>query len=342
LAAFDWPALNIANGTAVTFQLRDDVSWHDGEPVTVEDVQFAWAFMAHFPQFSVLSEQLAWVDVLDPCTIRAYLNVTSPYVLYNLAEVALLFPEHIYSHSPVAGPYAGADPLTAPVWAIPYVEWQGVPGPTYPFMVEELKALIGCGPYVFDYYDNTTEVIHVVKNPLYWVDGPLQPQIRTAVDGEATQRVAPGEVLEYWVQVVNAGATVAGSFAAATVDFIELTVDGSVVETIPGPLTVQPFNTTGWLGPFTATFAAKGPHYVDCHVWEEGTIIDECELPVCVTIPEDVTSDFTVDVYDVVRVALVFGAQRGEAAWEWRADVREDGVIDIFDLVCVARQFGWA
>jgi hypothetical protein len=81
---------------------------------------------------------------------------------------------------------------------------------------------------------------------------------------------------------------------------------------------------------------------VDCHVYEEGTIIDEYQLPLYVTISEDVTSDFTVDVYDIVQVALAFGTQPGQAAWDCRADVREDGVIDIFDLVCVALQFGWA
>jgi hypothetical protein len=122
----------------------------------------------------------------------------------------------------------------------------------------------------------------------------------------------------------------------------KLTVDGGVVATIPGPLAVPPFNSSGWLGPFVATFSTKGLHYVDCHVWEEGTIIDEYELPVYVTIREDVNRDFTVDIYDVVTVALAFGAQPGEAAWDRRADVREDGVIDIFDIVRVALQFGWA
>jgi peptide/nickel transport system substrate-binding protein len=60
--------------TAVTFTLRDDVRWHDGQPVTAHDVKFTFD-MAKMPETASLlaSAYLAPVasaDVLDDRTIR--------------------------------------------------------------------------------------------------------------------------------------------------------------------------------------------------------------------------------------------------------------------------------
>jgi peptide/nickel transport system substrate-binding protein len=60
--------------TAITFTLRDDVFWHDGQPVTAEDVKFTFD-MAKDPETASLlaSAYLAPVEsaeVLDPRTIR--------------------------------------------------------------------------------------------------------------------------------------------------------------------------------------------------------------------------------------------------------------------------------
>jgi peptide/nickel transport system substrate-binding protein len=60
--------------TAVTFTLRDDVRWHDGQPVTAEDVKFTFD-MAKDPEVASLlaSAYLAPVEsatVLNPRTIR--------------------------------------------------------------------------------------------------------------------------------------------------------------------------------------------------------------------------------------------------------------------------------
>lgn len=59
--------------TAVTFTLRTDVSWHDGEPVTAEDVKFTFD-LAKTPETgsligSVYLGQVASAEVVDPRTI---------------------------------------------------------------------------------------------------------------------------------------------------------------------------------------------------------------------------------------------------------------------------------
>jgi hypothetical protein len=56
-----------------------------------------------------------------------------------------------------------------------------------------------------------------------------------------------------------------------------------------------------------------------------------------VVVP-DINNDNTVDIFDVVTVANVFGSS--PPAYP-PADLNQDGVVDIFDLVTVALYFGW-
>jgi ABC-type transport system substrate-binding protein len=334
---FTWAPLGIASGTKITFQLRSGVTWHDGAPVTSADVQFAWTFAQHFPRFEDTLRHLVWAETPDPCTVVAYLNVTSRWVLYGLAELALQFPEHIYGHPCVQGPYAGASPIDAPVWNISYADWQGVPGPAYPFMVEELKALIGCGPYVFDYWNTTAEIIHLVRNPAYWVDGSLQQHCWVA-----SQRVAPHAEAAFHVQLVNTGSTAADAFVPLVVDAVNITVDGIPVASLPGPINLSPFEESPVYGPFTHVFHAKGVHYVSLQAYENDTLLDHYDFAIYVTIQEDVNLDFVVDIFDVVVISRAFGHAPGAAGWDVRADLTGDCTVDIFDVVKTVISFGWA
>jgi hypothetical protein len=54
----------------------------------------------------------------------------------------------------------------------------------------------------------------------------------------------------------------------------------------------------------------------------------------------DVNGDNIVDVFDVVQVALSYGARRGEPNYNPNVDLNNDGVIDIFDLVKLATVWG--
>ena len=60
--------------TAVTFRLREDVRWHDGRPVTAEDVKFTFDLAKNPETGSLLGSaylgSVASAEVLDPRTIR--------------------------------------------------------------------------------------------------------------------------------------------------------------------------------------------------------------------------------------------------------------------------------
>ena len=54
----------------------------------------------------------------------------------------------------------------------------------------------------------------------------------------------------------------------------------------------------------------------------------------------DINHDAIVDIFDVVKIAVVFGCSSADPQWNPHCDVNEDGLIDIFDLVTVAVNFG--
>lgn len=55
----------------------------------------------------------------------------------------------------------------------------------------------------------------------------------------------------------------------------------------------------------------------------------------------DVNWDGMVDIYDIITVAVAFGAKAGDANWDIKGDITADWyLIDIYDLILVAVNFG--
>jgi len=61
---------------------------------------------------------------------------------------------------------------------------------------------------------------------------------------------------------------------------------------------------------------------------------------ITVTMQGDINADKLVDIFDIVRVALAFGAVPANPNWDPNADINGDKGIDIFDIVIVALHFG--
>jgi peptide/nickel transport system substrate-binding protein len=99
-----------SDSLAITFTLRDGVSWHDGTPVTARDVRFSWELH--------VAEEIAWphrhvkehvhdVEVVDDSTVRFHFDTVYPYQLMD-ANDGVIVPQHV-----LAG-VAHGDMRTAP------------------------------------------------------------------------------------------------------------------------------------------------------------------------------------------------------------------------------------
>lgn len=121
--ATDWEYLEDEN--AYLFHLRKDVTWHDGEKFTAEDVAFTFNYVKEHPSWWVDLKYLKQVEVLDEYTVKIYL--TEPYApfLNDDAGTLAILPKHI---------------------------WQDVKNPSE-FI--ESEALIGTGPFKLVDYSKT-------------------------------------------------------------------------------------------------------------------------------------------------------------------------------------------
>ena len=59
-----------------------------------------------------------------------------------------------------------------------------------------------------------------------------------------------------------------------------------------------------------------------------------------VTIPGDVDGDRDVDIYDIVRMSGVYGAEAPDQRYDAYCDMEDDGDIDIYDIVIAAGNYG--
>jgi len=96
------------DGLVYTFALRPNIPWHDGRPLTADDVAFSFLYYRQhaFPWGS--SDMVAGADVVDPRTVRVRLNRPFAPFLENVAGLLPILPKHIWE--PVSDPLKFATP----------------------------------------------------------------------------------------------------------------------------------------------------------------------------------------------------------------------------------------
>jgi len=182
--------------TAVTFELRDDVDWHDGKPVTARDVAFTFHLAkdpaAASPLAAAYLSEVDGATVLGPHRIRFHFSAPHAQPLQDFFWPPV--PEHILR---------GVDPAhladapfgRRPVGSGPYrlLRWDAGQGLTFR-AVDSFPAALGGPPAIerVSYRilpEATTRLQELLRGDLQ-VDGPLQPAETPRVEGSETARVA--------------------------------------------------------------------------------------------------------------------------------------------------------
>lgn len=134
------------DGLQWTFTLRGDVKFHDGKPLTAEDVAFTYNAIKDKGYTGPRSGEFAALDrveVVDPTTVKFILKQPFAPFLANLTYGIL--PRHIYGEKPVADMKenpANRKPVGTGPWK--FGEW--VPG-QYLTLVRN-DSFYGEGPYI--------------------------------------------------------------------------------------------------------------------------------------------------------------------------------------------------
>lgn len=104
------------DGLTYTFKLREGVTFHNGDPLTAEDVKFTFdRLRAEDSGYSYKSQvdTIASVDVLDPLTVKFTLTVpTGPFLTYMAFPGSSIVPKKLLE--------AGHDLNTTPIGSGPF------------------------------------------------------------------------------------------------------------------------------------------------------------------------------------------------------------------------------
>jgi peptide/nickel transport system substrate-binding protein len=130
-------------GRRVTFHLRSGVLWHDGTPLTADDVLFSVAKArdpaSQAPSFLTQFEDLVDIHAPDPMTVEA--TYSKAYADFLEGWTLPIIPEHLAGRD--------EDLLTG----------------------EFARNPIGCGPFRFVRYEPGVEIV-LERNPDYWDGAP--------------------------------------------------------------------------------------------------------------------------------------------------------------------------
>jgi ABC-type transport system substrate-binding protein len=145
----------------VTFWLNETVEWQDGRSFTAADAAFNWNFLKTWevPRYLGLTQWLEDVEVLDTYVVRAILNTTSQFLLYDLSGTAAILPPQIWDR-------AWTD-LNAIMQYDPTASYDLAPGYTAGAHPPP-TSLFGTGPFVFEYYNPTLMVADLSANDYYF------------------------------------------------------------------------------------------------------------------------------------------------------------------------------
>lgn len=136
----NWAAESITdvNGDGMTYEIkiRPNMNFHDGVPVTAEDVKFSFDLVKEIesPFYMGMVKSIESVDVTDELTVQFNLSESfAPFISNTLAQM-YIFPKHVW------------DPILQEKGASGVLEHQNID-------------IIGSGPFKMDYWRRDQEMM---------------------------------------------------------------------------------------------------------------------------------------------------------------------------------------
>lgn len=130
------------------FKLRQGVTWHDGSPVTAADVKFTIEYLLEkIPVYKSHFGMIGSVEATDGNTVTIRLKKPNARFLVNLLVLRTL-PAHVFAQV--------QDPKT----------------------FNDVKAAVGCGPYVFEKFDEASGMLVFKAYEKYFRGVPAVKEVR--------------------------------------------------------------------------------------------------------------------------------------------------------------------
>ncbi len=176
--------------TQLTFTLRNDVKWTDGQPFTSADVKFTFDLMKQYPaldQGSLWATLLKSVDAPDSSTVVFNLQHADSTALFRIGGSVFIVPQHIWAN--ISGDPAKFANDHNPVGTGPYMLKSFSPdlvtytvNPHYWGIKPQVQTI-----QIPSFKDNTTAITAMVKGQLDWAGIGWSPDNDAAFSGKDSQ-----------------------------------------------------------------------------------------------------------------------------------------------------------
>ncbi|MHB1711107.1 MAG: ABC transporter substrate-binding protein [Acidimicrobiales bacterium] len=134
------------DGLTWTFTLRDNVTWHDGKPLTASDVAFTYEYFRSLPP--------AQANIVGQLSFISGVATKGNVITVTLPEPYAPFQESVAGNVPI----------------IPEHIWKGI---THPKQDLGPSALIGSGPYTLASYNEAQDSYQFLRNDSYFLGKPM-------------------------------------------------------------------------------------------------------------------------------------------------------------------------
>lgn len=155
------------DGLTYTFQLREGVTWHDGQPLTADDVAFTFDYFARQPLGPLIVSQPFGVDsarAIKPHVVEVHLERPVVTFLDQVAAAVPIIPQHVWS---------GID--DAP-------------------RAQDLDVLVGSGPYQLASLSRGEGTLAYEANPDFFLGEPHVERIEMHPVDDELDALRAGEI----------------------------------------------------------------------------------------------------------------------------------------------------
>ena len=321
-----WTGPSGEPGMIIQWWIRDDITWQDGDPVTVDDFIWQYEFInSTRPSqlFDVWQYYHGCIKYND-YSFGIKVNATGIWRFYSYTG-GLVYPRKVWE--PFYGDRAAAEAFKP--WEVAYTdhvppEQQGPnPPPT---------CLYGTGEWIFDYYDKVLGIIRVYKNTNWWGRLAAQP-CRQVPAVHAPTEANFGAMPKVTKTVVGLYKFNLDTKASCTHTWT-LKMNETVIAS--GEQTLDPLEFHNWWealpwqtiepGIYTFTLEITNVH---------GTNIYSITMAVLIA---DVDNNNIVNMLDLYYTALSFGWTGDPCCVPY--DIDTNGIVNMLDLYICALKFG--
>ncbi|MCC3646576.1 LPXTG cell wall anchor domain-containing protein [Cytobacillus oceanisediminis] len=179
------------DGKTYELNLHENVKWHDGEPLTAEDVKFTMDYFIEYPKsrFTIPLKAISSIEVLSETSIKLVLSQADPnFMIQPLSDLPIL-PQHIWSN--VKNP----DEETNALGSGPYILEEHKSGQYYKMKSNEeyFKGTPPINELIFPIIEDTTAMYNALQaGELDVISTSISPELVEQFESNSSLKVVRG------------------------------------------------------------------------------------------------------------------------------------------------------